>query len=412
MSHNIHCNKRLIFLSLLVILTLVFSCRKEEDSQLQTQIHFSGTSFWECSLMEINEDTTMHFYLFSISQDGKVLSGDVYVRDSLTPEEGIIQGKVKEDSVFFTAYFPDDEYNFYFNGILEDIDNETYLGGNLKSELLSGSPEEEMQVLISPSLEFNCPDFFPTNPYVFRKVNSSGHPGDSAVIFIHGMTGDLTHWDNVLAQLSDDFRKKYDVYLFQYNWKDSININGKILLDSITEAGLSNPIIIAHSMGGLVARAYIANEGETALLVTLGTPHLGSPLAKMANIICFMNYPGSQDLRPDGNFIQKLLTNEYDIQNREKYVVYGGQMKGKFKIVKFKIKWIWAEDYYNIVDKVGYDAFIFFGSPANDGLVPITSAFFEGYDILERKPLLEWVDHKNLRNPDIATEVMDYINSL
>jgi len=45
--------------------------------------------------------------------------------------------------------------------------------------------------------------------------------------------------------------------------------------------GLSRPFsIIAHSMGGLVSRSYIADHpGRVADLVTLGTPHHGSPLA-------------------------------------------------------------------------------------------------------------------------------------
>ena len=232
------------------------------------------------------------------------------------------------------------------------------------------------------------------------------------MIFIHGMTGDLTNWDDVIINLTSEFKQKHDVYLFQYNWKDSIMINGGILKDSVITAGLTNPILVSHSMGGLVARAYIAKGGEIARLVTLGTPHLGSPLAKLANIICFMNYPGSQDIRPDGGFIQNLLLNTNDIQNRSKYVLFGGQMKGKFKIVNWKLKWVWSEDYYDMVDKVGYDAFVLFGSPPNDGLVPITSGFFEGYNVLERRPLLEWVDHKNLRNPAISTEVQSYINSL
>jgi pimeloyl-ACP methyl ester carboxylesterase len=177
-------------------------------------------------------------------------------------------------------------------------------------------------------------------------------------------------------------------------------------------AGINHPILVAHSMGGLVARAYVAKGGEIAKLVTLGTPHLGSPLAKLADIICFMNYPGSQDIKPDGGFIQGMLTNANDIQNRGKYVLFVGQMKGKFKIIKLKLKWVWEEDYYETIDKVGYYAFYMFSKPPNDGLVPIPSGYFEGYNVLERKPLLEWVDHRNLRNPEIATEVMDYINGL
>ena len=47
------------------------------------------------------------------------------------------------------------------------------------------------------------------------------------------------------------------------------------------EQGLGAPFdIMAHSMGGLVSRYYIQeNPGKVAALVTLGTPHHGSPLA-------------------------------------------------------------------------------------------------------------------------------------
>ncbi|HEY8415660.1 MAG TPA: alpha/beta fold hydrolase [Thermaerobacter sp.] len=46
--------------------------------------------------------------------------------------------------------------------------------------------------------------------------------------------------------------------------------------------GLSRPFsVIAHSMGGIVARRYMAvYPEEVAALVTLGTPHHGSPLAE------------------------------------------------------------------------------------------------------------------------------------
>ena len=53
--------------------------------------------------------------------------------------------------------------------------------------------------------------------------------------------------------------------------------------------GLSSKIkIIAHSMGGLVSRRYIYNNpGTVAGLVTLGTPHQGSPLAYEGQFVSF-----------------------------------------------------------------------------------------------------------------------------
>ncbi|MBN1532705.1 MAG: alpha/beta hydrolase [Spirochaetes bacterium] len=55
----------------------------------------------------------------------------------------------------------------------------------------------------------------------------------------------------------------------------------KIKIDILEKRGLSRSFnMIGHSMGGLVARRYIHdNPGRVVALVTLGTPHHGSPLA-------------------------------------------------------------------------------------------------------------------------------------
>lgn len=69
------------------------------------------------------------------------------------------------------------------------------------------------------------------------------------------------------------------------------------------EYGLSEPFsVIAHSMGGLVARKYIYdNPGKVAGLVTLGTPHHGSPLAESFQWVGhFLNATQAiEDLKPD-----------------------------------------------------------------------------------------------------------------
>ncbi|MES3022157.1 MAG: alpha/beta fold hydrolase [Pseudomonadota bacterium] len=49
-------------------------------------------------------------------------------------------------------------------------------------------------------------------------------------------------------------------------------------------AGATQVVIVAHSMGGLVARAYLAahGAGRIARIITLGTPHQGTRLARFA----------------------------------------------------------------------------------------------------------------------------------
>jgi len=404
--------KKLIVLLTLGIVIFLTSCKKDNTAPSHSESALQGTTFWECALLEVNPDTTTYFYLITLSLDEKQLTGEVVVRDSAEQEPGTITGVIDQDSVFFTADFGNDKLDFTFRGVAVDDADRHNLEGSVKSFLPQVGGNNEQTVVVSSSLDFRCPDVFPDNPYVFRKVSSSEHPKDSAVIFIHGMTGDLSHWDKVIELLSADFKKRHDVYVYQYNWKDSIMINGRILLDSVNSAGLTNPIIVAHSMGGLVARAYIAKGGPVATLVALGTPHLGSPLATLVKILCFINFTGPKDMAPESACIKSLLASTHDVQNRNRYVVFAGQMKGSLKIVNHRLKWVWAEDYYDIMDKVGFDAFVLFKSPPNDGLVPLSSGLFEGYPVKERKPVLEWVDHKNLRNPEISTEVMDYINAL
>ena len=51
----------------------------------------------------------------------------------------------------------------------------------------------------------------------------------------------------------------------------------------LAETGAPQLILVGHSMGGLVARAYLARFGTQGIarLVTLGTPHAGSQLARI-----------------------------------------------------------------------------------------------------------------------------------
>jgi pimeloyl-ACP methyl ester carboxylesterase len=70
--------------------------------------------------------------------------------------------------------------------------------------------------------------------------------------------------------------------------------------------GAERVVLIGHSMGGLVARAYLRRFGAAriARLITLGTPHHGSVLAYM--------FPGRSlaQLRPGNAWLAELNSNE------------------------------------------------------------------------------------------------------
>jgi triacylglycerol lipase len=68
------------------------------------------------------------------------------------------------------------------------------------------------------------------------------------------------------------------------------------------ETGADRVTVVAHSMGGLVSRAYLAKHGSAYVerLVTLGTPHQGSELARIG----FGR--NAREMEPDSRWLQAL----------------------------------------------------------------------------------------------------------
>jgi len=73
----------------------------------------------------------------------------------------------------------------------------------------------------------------------------------------------------------------WTVKIFPYDWRKRVSDNAKLLkifLDSQVKSG-EKVDVVAHSMGGLLARSYIEQEGNNNKidkLITVGTPHKGS----------------------------------------------------------------------------------------------------------------------------------------
>ncbi|MBU1000868.1 alpha/beta hydrolase [Patescibacteria group bacterium] len=81
-----------------------------------------------------------------------------------------------------------------------------------------------------------------------------------------------------------DYTLNQNFFVFPYDWRKDIATTKDLLDQKIqeikTQTGAQKVDIVAHSMGGLVARNYIADAAEAQnvrKLFTLGTPHLGSP---------------------------------------------------------------------------------------------------------------------------------------
>ena len=116
------------------------------------------------------------------------------------------------------------------------------------------------------------------------------------VIYVHGWTGTgATAERDTVPMLTTALGDKYQVFAFDYGWANTTwgaeeKISGCLaqFIEHLSEAnqaaqGAGQVAIVAHSMGGLVSRAattYLAQDGKSeslAGIVTLGTPHQGTP---------------------------------------------------------------------------------------------------------------------------------------
>ncbi len=399
--------KYLVLFTLTIALAFVGCKKKTSDTLPEADI--SGN--WE--LVSQNSLYQGHYYQITIAGNSAALSGDAVVRFDSVGHYGLMSGSLTEGSLNLIGTFSSGSLSFRFSASVTPGSVPNSIPGKFYTpSLVKNGKEIGTDVYLRRTLSrFNCDSTLPYNAYKFIKVLSANNPTGPPVIFVHGMDATLKCWDTLIMNLSADFKLRHDVYVFQYNWKDSITVNGRALRDSVAAAGLVSPILIGHSMGGLVSRAYIASGGIITKLVTLGTPHLGTPLVSLINLVCFANFPGPRQMYPYTGFIPEMLHNPLDIANRSKYWVIAGQMTDQLDNTGH-YQWLpaWAAS----IDRVGYDAFLLFGPPPNDGLVPVYSANFDTLNVPVNRPLplQQWVDHFNLIQPGRAPQVLQFINSL
>ena len=112
-------------------------------------------------------------------------------------------------------------------------------------------------------------------------------PKKVPVLFIHGAGGTPQDWRYFISQLD---RKKYQPWVYYYPTGLPIDLSAAWLNNFITQLhnqyGFQRLAVAAHSMGGLVARRFIAlnaaGEGGDfdILLATFSTPFGGVPIAQ------------------------------------------------------------------------------------------------------------------------------------
>ena len=106
-------------------------------------------------------------------------------------------------------------------------------------------------------------------------------PAKPLVVLIHGMDSDNHMWGTMVNLLQAD---GYQVGSFAYPDDGAVSEAGILLADGLADWRIQYPgvrpiSIVAHSMGGLVARHYIEGagyRGGVERLIMLGTPNHGS----------------------------------------------------------------------------------------------------------------------------------------
>ena len=118
----------------------------------------------------------------------------------------------------------------------------------------------------------------------YLRCNNSGTPEYTITVPAASTTsadaGARTYYENMYDALYDAYSDEYDVLFFPYDWRKSNTTNAANLAVAINNT-YDSVILVAHSMGGLIASKYCANSsvnrGKVDKLITLGTPYTGSP---------------------------------------------------------------------------------------------------------------------------------------
>lgn len=142
------------------------------------------------------------------------------------------------------------------------------------------------------------------------------------VILIHGymMRGGVL-WPMLYYLKRNGFKRAF-IFTYKKPWKDIPSLAEQLAEEVKEILALCNTEkvdLVAHSMGGLVARYYInclGGDQHVARLVTLGTPHNGTLLWALSSFIS-----GAQ-MRPGSQFLTLLTENDDKLESVPTWSIY------------------------------------------------------------------------------------------
>lgn len=131
--------------------------------------------------------------------------------------------------------------------------------------------------------------------------------GRHGVVLLHGFVCNRGFWTPWLRQLRLQDRACVAVNLEPvFTSIDDYVPRVQAAVEQVRRATGLPPVLVCHSMGGLVARAWLRTQPEdeaVAHLVTIGSPHAGTWLAR------FSHLTNGMQMRPDSPWLQALNQN-------------------------------------------------------------------------------------------------------
>jgi len=142
-------------------------------------------------------------------------------------------------------------------------------------------------------------------------------PARIPVVFVYGMMGTPTQFESLVAGLD---RSKFQPWIFHYRTGDRLDASADALWRGLSLArrrfGARRVILVAHSMGGLVARRALnlwmddaagSQTERVPCFVTIASPLGGHPAAARG-AAAPRGVPAWTDLAPGSAFLQALHT--------------------------------------------------------------------------------------------------------
>lgn len=267
------------------------------------------------------------------------------------------------------------------------------------------------------------------------KDGGSGHP----VIFVHGLLSSPRAWDSMIKKMKDDgYFNHYEFWRFGYDTRQPFEIIGPEFYKLAGDVGLRDkaPTLVAHSMGGIVSRSYIALGGKFTRLVALGSPHCGTPTGAGG----IFTGPGTLEMSPCTPELLTLFADETVFNDFPNFAVVSGKITGGWRWVTVGKcgtvcafghcvtscvdvpAYLWQFDRdYDTALKAGWVFVKASGYGDNDGAVPTSSANFcigasDGWPCVicpsinyEHNKHLTNYDHFMLLEPSEAPDVYRFV---